>query len=250
MENQYKNNKIIKFIFRLDFVSEIEELRNNIPDKIAEKVKSVFPIFNERNLVETSVLIKDNEMSKTDKKTTEWSYTDTEEKNKIIISPKYIIFDSIEYISFDSVKEKFIQLIEEIFTLKNVQIKRTGIRYINLFDHKEFNVDDNSKWGKYLKKELLNFRIFDYLNDRIAQTINTIDFFSGNHMIKLKSGFKNNKYPIVGKYYDFVLDCDGYTMSVITNISDLKEITDEIHNDIETIFENCIEQKMRDKLNE
>ena len=249
MGNQYKNNKIIKFILRLDFVSEIEELKSNIPDKIAEKVKSVFPIFNERNLIETSVIFKNDVMSKTDKKTIEWSYTDTEGKNTIIISPRYIIFDSEEYKSFDDVKEKIIQVIEEIFNLKNVQIKRTGIRYVNLFECKDYNIEDNREWASYLKKELLNAQIFGDLNDKIAQTINTIDFFSGSHMIKLKSGFKNNKYPITGNVYDFVLDCDGYTMSVITNTQDLSEMVDEIHNDIETIFENCIEQKMRDKLN-
>ena len=38
---KYKTNKIAKFIFRLDFASEIEELKSNMPNNIAEKINAI-----------------------------------------------------------------------------------------------------------------------------------------------------------------------------------------------------------------
>ncbi len=246
---KYKTNKIAKFIFRLDFASEIEELKSNMPNNIAEKIKISFPIFNQRNLTETSVTVKENELSKEDKQIIEWSYTDKEEKNKIIISSRYIIFDSILYMSFDDVNQKFTEVIEEILKLNNVQICRTGIRYVNIFKPSEFNIKNNLDWKELFKSELFKYEIFGDLQYSIAQTIDTIDIYKGNYMIKLKTGFKNNQYPIVKDLYDFVIDCDGYSMSVITNISELKETIEDIHSNIETVFESCIKEKMREKLN-
>ncbi len=249
MGNQYKTNKIIKFILRLDFVGEVEELKNNMPTQVAEKIKMAFPIFNQRNLTETSVMVTNDQLSKTDKQITEWSYSDAEGKNKIILSTKYIIFDSDRYESFESVKSKFIEVIKEIMNLKNVQISRTGIRYINLFEHKEFEIDDNNKWKEYFEDELFKIQILGELKDYVSQTIDTIDIYKGNYMIKLKTGLRNKQYPINNRVYDFIIDCDGFSMSVITNINDLEESIEEIHADIEHVFENCIKEKMREKLN-
>lgn len=250
MENKtYNSNMIKKFIFRIDFVSDIEELKEGISDDLTSKIIENFPNSIMTDVVESKIEIKPNEIKKADKPFKQWEYISNDTKNKIVITPKTLIYDCSKYISFDDVLSKFEYIINEILKLTNVQIGRLGIRYVNVFESKDFDINDVSEWEEYFNSKLYSYYHFFTENDGITNMLNSIEYSYGDFRIKYKSGFNNKNYPLKIVKPDFVIDCDGYSNAIITSIDDLRTLINSIHNQIEILFENSITEKMREKLN-
>lgn len=250
MENKtYNSNMIKKFIFRLDFISDIEELKESIPDELTSKIIEFFPNSIMTDVVESQIQIQPNTIKKLDKPFKQWEYISEDAANKIVITPKAILYDCNRYISFKDVLSKFEGIIEEILKFKNVQIGRVGIRYINVFETKDFNINNISDWENYFSGELFSYYHFGSYTKEITNMINSIEYSFGDFRIKYRTGFNNKNYPLKIAKPDFTIDFDGYSNAVITSFEDLKTIIDSIHNQIEEIFENSIKEEMRNKLN-
>lgn len=251
MENKtYNSNMIKKFIFRLDFISDIEQLKEGIPDNLTSKIVENFPNSIMTDVVESKIEIKpNNKIQKNDKPFKQWEYISKDAKNKIVITPKTLLYDCSNYISFEDVLSKFEYIINEILKLGNVQIGRLGIRYVNIFEPKDFNINDANEWEEYFEPKLFSYYHFFDKKQDVTNMLNSIEYTFGDFRIKYKSGFNNKNYPLKISKPDFIIDCDGYSNAIITSIDDLKALIDSIHSQIEIFFENSITEKMRDKLN-
>ena len=246
----YNSNMIKKFIFRIDFINEIIDLKENIPSNVTSKIVSNFPNSTMADLVESEIQIKNDLIRKKDKPFKQWEYTSTDNSSKIIITPNYLIYDCSEYVSFQDVLEKFSQIIKEILEFDNVQIGRVGIRYVNGFPSNEFEIKTISDWEKYFDANLIAFSKFGDNQGSITSMVNSIEFSYPNFRVKFKCGFNNRNYPLILTKPDFTIDCDGYSNAVITSFDELKETINSIHDELEKIFEKSITDNMRKKLNE
>lgn len=247
--NTYNMNMIKKFIFRIDFISEIENLKESIPSNITTKIVSNFPNSIMADVVESEIQIKNDLIEKKDRPFKQWEYISTDNSNKIVITPKFLLYDCSKYISFEDVLSKFLSIIEEMMKFDNVQIGRVCLRYINIFETTEFNINNISDWEHYFASELFSFSRFGSDQQNITNMVNSIEFSFPGFRLKYKSGFNNKNYPLIINKPDFTIDCDGYSNAVIITFDDLKTMINSIHDEIEKVFEKSITEDMREKLN-
>lgn len=248
----YNHNMIKKFIFRVDFINEIEQLKNSVPENISSKIIENFPNALMSDIVESEIQVHNAAILKKDSPFKQWEYTSNDNNNKIIITPKFILYDCSNYTSFSDVREKFVGIINEVFAFNNIQIGRIGIRYINVFCASEFSINSINEWDKYFSKEILEFSKFNdgVTENNVINMVNSIEFAYTGFRIKYKVGFMSKNYPLPIIAPDFTIDFDGYSNAIITNNEDLEDSIDSIHNKIHDLFEKSINDQLRSKLNE
>lgn len=200
----YKNTPITKVIIRLDFLTNIQELNENLPAEITDVIKQSFPLPEPRNVISKSLQIsKDNVIeSKVDSK--EWHFHTTERNATLIIKSDSLAIVLNHYISFQKVNEVFLEILNIFFNhYKNINSRRLGLRYIN-----EIKVDepDIFSWDKYLNQNLLSiFKVTEYPN-LIVRAFHNLELVSDDIMLKFQYGMHNPDYPAhMKKRYSFLI---------------------------------------------
>lgn len=250
MDKTYKNNKIKKFLFRIDFVNEIIDLKESIPSKITSKIVKNFPNSVMSDLVKSEIHINNDLIRKKDEPFKQWEYISVDGSNKIVITPKFLAYDCNKYLNFQDVQNNFLPVIEEILKISNVQIGRTEINYVNVFLSNEFRINKIDDWKKYFDSKLLSFSSFGDNENKITNMVNSIEFAYPDFRVRFKCGFNNRNYPIIASKPDFITECDGYSNAVIISFDDLKKSIVSIHDELEKIFEKSVSDNMRNVLNE
>ena len=128
------------------------------------------------DVVESEIQIKNDLIRKKDRPFKQWEYISSDNSNKIVITPNFVLYDCSQYISFEDVLDKFLLIIEEILKFDNVQIGRIGIRYVNGFPSNEFEINSISDWEKYFDSNLLAFSKFCDNQNGITNMVNSIEF--------------------------------------------------------------------------
>lgn len=245
-------NTIDNFIFKLDFSNEIDELKNSIPSNIFEKIKLYFPISTVKSFVETEITMSNNSVSKQDTPKKQWEYVNNENDRKIIITSNSISFSSKNYKSFDDVTKMFYDVVEETLKCNNIQIARIGIRYVNLFKSKDYDIDNLDSWKKYISNELIS--CFDFGEgkyiDNISNMVNSTYLNFGTYNINFKFGINNQKFPLKNPKSNFVIDIDGFSNVLVDDYKDFKDIVNEIHQKIEEVYFDSITEDLQNFLNE
>lgn len=96
--NTYTRNMIKKFIFRIDFINEISDLKENIPSNVTSKIVSNFPNSIMADVVESEIQIKKDLIRKKDRPFKQWEYISTDNSNKIVITPNFLLYDCSQYL--------------------------------------------------------------------------------------------------------------------------------------------------------
>ncbi len=115
-----------------------------------------------------------------------------------------------------------------------------------------FPYDKNLK--SYFNEHIKNYISF-YLNEKSAEnklsrTMNRAEFLNQGKRIVLQYGFFNPSYPAILTKEDFVLDIDSINTSVFGSYEDVNAAILQAHFSICELFENCISDRLRGKLNE
>lgn len=248
--HKYQNNFVSNFIIKLDFYNDTKEFATEIPANIVNVIKENFPRVQPTKVIESSLEVSENKTSRQDSNFPQWIYSDNKNQNKIVINKKFVSIESITYESFKTIEDLFHPILEEIFSISNIQVSRVGIRYINqLRKHRAFFDDINkiSDWKKYINSDLLsNISFIDELNT--SNLISSIEMNYDGFMVRFKYGINNINYPLPIKEPIFILDYDGFTTNLITNMEDFKDVENNIHNTIEELFEKSITEDLRNIL--
>jgi uncharacterized protein (TIGR04255 family) len=161
------------------------------------------------------------------------------------IEENNLTLETMEYKDFDNFHNLITVLItklEEIFP--NLVSIRIGLRYVNQIKLDEEDLEFKDYINENLIKQL---EFFD--RSILIRTISSMEISRDDYNLIFKFGIPNSTYPnnIIRK--EFVLDYDCYTKEslnkdeVIENVKIFKEA-------IKEIFENSIEDKLREKMNE
>lgn len=115
-----------------------------------------------------------------------------------------------------------------------------------------FPYDKNLKF--YFNEHIKNYISF-YLNEKatdnkLSRTMNRAEFLNQGKRIVLQYGFFNPSYPAILTKEDFVLDIDSINTSVFGSYDDVNAAILQAHVSICELFENCISDRLRGKLNE
>ena len=244
----YKRNNISNVILQIEFLKN-ETLSFIDNSKIYAMILENFPTQNIDTIDEVEVRVNNpQEVPGVDKHQYIRKSFSKDYSCKLSVLKKMISLESNNYIDFNSFYGNIQGILKTIFEeFPNEQTIRIGLRFINMFPY-----DKNLK--SYFNEHIKNYISF-YLNEKSAEnklsrTMNRAEFLNQGKRIVLQYGFFNPSYPAILTKEDFVLDIDSINTSVFGSYEDINAAILQAHFSICELFENCISDRLRGKLNE
>jgi len=243
----YKKNYLAEVVARIDFATPIEALLCEvIPPDIHAAIKEHYSIYEPGKITKHGVHITDESVVSNKKEIQQWVYHGEDRGKSIIVSAHSFIVTFKSYKDYDNFKENIIDPIKKIIDLeKNIQIKRTGLRFVNIYTDiiKSFQ-EVNSYFHPMISSSFLN--LIDSGN--CSRNLLISEYIYDEIKLRMQSGIYNPDYPARIKKFDFIVDLDAYidTPHITNNVEGL---FDDIHSKIQEKFEACITNDMRRVLN-
>jgi uncharacterized protein (TIGR04255 family) len=125
-----------------------------------------------------------------------------------------------------------------------IEIKRTGLRYINDIVLPEGNTFD---WTAFINRSLISCLDFVPEKENLSRAMGIIELNRENHKVLFQFGMYNPDYPNSIAQKVFVLDYDCYTTEELKT-SDIIGMVDTLQKDEEELFERSIENGLREKM--
>jgi uncharacterized protein (TIGR04255 family) len=244
----YKNNFLQEVIARIDLVSPISILINELPKEISTEALSNFPIDEPKKGFTQQVVFSPSKLITNKQEFTEWNFYGRDRKKMLRISPDSFFISYNKYETFDKLRAEFDSFKNCFFNLfKEAQPSRLGLRYINQIDLTNGNPFD---WHDFLDSNLLNllnYKVDGAKPSRIFHNYEVV--FPDEYNLRFNFGLHNPDYPSPLRKRIFTLDYDAYYKGLMEpkNITDF---LDSYHSSIQELFEHNITDKLRKVMNE
>lgn len=236
----YARNYLTEVICRLDFASQVNELKNSMPKVIYDAVKKHFPIAEPQDVVGTELSINPimppvfNQVA-----LKQWAFLSRNRKNKCTIDTNAIIFSIGDYNVFEELSSAIIDIIGAVMSnYPQNQGKRFGLRYINnlpLKDHSDW-IDD---------KFIAAFSA--HKDEKTTKLITTLEYAVQDKdlNVRLVYGYDNPDYPAIMKKENFIIDIDAYSTGIIY-FEDIAKFIENMHGEVQSCFEKMITDRYRE----
>lgn len=251
----YKNNFLNQVIIRVDFLQFVptemifeSSIEKEILKIFSRRGKDQIIRFNSINVVFDE---KTNGVTNANGEVFEGiqrEYVTNDGLNKLILSNKFIIFEINKYSNFETHKNWFQAILLAFFQKNRVSAERTGIRYVNMFQHPRVK----------LQKNFFSPEINASLYTKIVPTANTPSMIRSMHIteyvidemvLNFRYGMYNPEYPNLMKKNDFVLDFDFFSNEIVDSVDGILYILDKGHREIQSLFERSIQDSLREVMN-
>lgn len=245
---KYKRNFLAKVIIKIDFLSLLDESIVFAPN-VLNIIQAYFQ-YNDKDLIKTINNINFKTSSSEILQIIEKRYKNNSGKILCSISKECFFLEFDTYESFTILLDYITKIFSELYKSKNkIQIKRIGLRYINLFDENKIKIQKN-----YFVKELHD--IMDFKNKKInemdmliSRGFLNLEYFNEDNRTIYKFGKNNSQYPgeIIGK--SLLLDIDSIFKGLCDKEEDLIAIIKKNHDIAQGLFEQTITDEFRELLN-
>lgn len=255
MDNiKYKSNFLNQVIIRIDFLELLDsnslydnELLKIITTKYPRRAKDKIIYFNNFGLkfeVNTEPIVNNNS-----NKGIQIECSDILDKNKIIMTNKSITYNINDYTKFKDHYDFFQKIVSILFSNNKLSSTRLGIRYINIFNNDKIKIHSN-----YFSQNINNFPSLG-LNtkekkEQCTRSLALTEYRIDDMILNFRYGLYNKNYPDYLKNKDIVLDMDCFTTNLMDRPNDILDTIKKGHDNIQSLFENVITDKLREKMNE
>lgn len=241
----YKKNFLEKVVFRIDFDKvELGKLKNFLA-----KISSDFPILEEKKGAEGVINFnfKTKEVKQESNALVTWNVLNKEKTIKIQIRP---VFLTIEYFQYKDKKDLLsnVQIVSDFLKEFGIKtINRLGLRYINTIKDVGGELLD---WKPYIEEDLLRSIAFAKKNEQVlARSMGSMVLKKDFGNVSFNYGIWNSSYPNVISEKVFILDFDSFSKFPLdTEGINLGEIVEEYSNEISSLFELAITDKLRENM--
>lgn len=246
---QYKNNYLKNVIFRIDFSLPLVRSKKSV-DGFYNLVKEIFPKKENIKLTTLHAQIvsqKDsNKVTQSQQTVTNYKFYDENQTKILMLEPLSninIVFNVYE--NSNELKEILNLIINAVLSIYgDIEIKRTGLRYINDISLSEGNPFD---WSAFINRSLIASLDFPPDDKNLSRSMGVIELIREDHKVLFQYGMYNPEYPNKIAQKIFVLDYDCYTTETL-KASEISNIIDLLQKDEESLFESSIEDGLREKM--
>jgi len=246
-EKQYAKPIIHEYICRIDFMNNIDWTEPEIPQHLSQKARRIgYGVVNVVPKNEETIQFGPKNISRDKKQYNEWQFMG-DFGNKFIISRSSIIHSVKKYANYSQHRDEMLGLLSMLAELiKNMTIKRIGMRYTNIID----------TLGRF--EDLSDLFQRDYvptiptcsLGNKPVKLINNAELKTPeDYYLRLVYGFYNPDHPSVIRKYDYLFDIDCY-LNTIVNPNEVSGIIEAFHDNIQHVFESAITDQLRSVMNE
>ncbi len=243
--NCYKRNFIKKVIAKIDF-----SLPTNMftPESVADaviEIKKRFPISEQSTASQHGLQITNEGVKSSKIEFPEWIFHGENRDKMLKVNQLFIEILLTKYFSEDDFNNDLIIPISHLLKINpQTSIRRTGIRFINIFD---FPIDTFTKVHEYFSESITSNYLHFIDSDKCSRSFLINEFVIDDIKLRVQSGFSNPDYPAIIKRNHFVLDFDAF-IDYPHLINDAESYFKRIHDLIENKFETLITEKLRNEV--
>lgn len=242
----YKANFLTGVVARIDFLSPISQLTEEMPSTIASAVREYFPIAEPREMVAQQLQLAKGELTTAEKKRfTEWNFYGKDRKKRLGIAPDWLFVEYSAYTRYEDLRAEFTSVLTPFLQqFRDCPAKRIGLRYVN-----QLPLPGTSplKWADYVVPNLLALLDF-YQPDELCRAFHLLEFSYDDLRLRFQFGLHNPDYPARIRRSPFVLDLDAFSDSPVDSGA-IGEQLDKFHRKIQDLFEASITDALRGRLN-
>jgi uncharacterized protein (TIGR04255 family) len=247
--SKYKRNYLTSVVVRVDFVSPLEGADTQFPKELAEIIMVKFPIPESTDVVLQDVKITSEGMAIGQSKWKRWDFFSRDKTKFARLERQCFLVQYKSYESFDVLKDDFLPLLKSLEeTFPEATISRLGLRYIDTIEIDEPSPLD---WDKWIDPKLLGVLAVPRGCDiqLIARAFQRLEFNYDDMSLNFQYGMYNPDYPAPIRRKQFTLDTDAFCTGLLKK-EEIPERLEEFHSRIKELFEDCITEALRDKMNE
>jgi uncharacterized protein (TIGR04255 family) len=242
----YKRNFLTEVVARVDLVSPLPGLMNELPKNISKVALESFPIDEPKPAFTQELLFTEKELATRKQEFTEWNFHGRNREKTLTIVPQsfFVVYKSYE--KYENLRNEFISIVESFFScFEQAQPSRIGLRYVNQLDVQGPNPLD---WHDYVSQELLG--LFSYTIDGAvpSRVFHNFETVFSDFSLRFQFGVHNPDYPAPIRRRAFILDYDAYFQGLLEP-KDIPERLDKYHSAIQKVFEQNITEKLREVMN-
>ena len=250
----YKNSYLDQVIIRTDFMEYIptEKIHN---DEIEKVIQGFFPRKGKSQAIKHNAINFTVDMNNPQKANAQSNvleglqkeFFSNNQKNKVIISNLFLIFEIHEYISFEDINKSIKAIVQAVFSECKPTVVRTGIRYINLYNSGEIKLKK-----KFFSPEIAACLLtkFDKNTSPImTRSMHLAEYRINNMLLNFRYGMFNPNYPGPIRDNSFSLDYDCFSNDAFSSSDDVLEVISNSHNAIQELFEASITDQLRKEMN-
>ena len=249
-DTRYASNFLKEVIARVDFLSPLPGVETALPVELSNIASRNFRIAEPRDAVQQQVQLGPAGISEPkERRFKEWYFHGKQRTKRLAITPDWLHVLYEKYETYDLLRSEFMEVVERIDKVfAGVQVKRTGLRYINSIELR--GEPDPLDWSAYLNPDLLSlFRFPDQARRHsLCRVFHTIDFAFESFNLSYRLGMHNPDYPAPIRKKIFVLDLDAHT-ELTVETKDVGALLDQFHEAIQEYFESSITPALRSKMN-
>jgi uncharacterized protein (TIGR04255 family) len=246
---QYKTNYLRNVIFRIDFSQQLLPNKKSI-DSFYNLIKGYFPkreVLKGKVLHTQIVTKKDgNKVTQQEQNVTNYKFSDENQTKILMLEPLSninLVFNV--YKNSEELKNTICLIIDAAIQIYgDIEIKRTGLRYINDIYLSEGNPFD---WAPFINDSLITGLNFPPENRNLSRSMGIIELIRDDHSVLFQYGMYNPEYPNKIARKIFVLDYDCYIKENL-NASEINKKLEILQKDEEYLFESSIKEGLREKM--
>lgn len=244
----YPNNYLTRVIARIDLVSPVEALANELPKELSKAALGMFPISEPRQAVTQELFISPQGPRTRNKRFTVWNFHGKTREKRLEITQQYVLVSYSKYEKYELLRNEFDSILNAFFGEYNqAQPSKLGLRYINALT---IGGEENPlKWDTYINNELLDLFGYQVEGAKPARIFHNMEFAFDNFCLRFQFGIHNPDYPAPIRQRHFILDFDAYNKGLLEPTNVITEL-DSFHTQIQHLFERSITETTRGFLNE
>jgi len=213
--------------------------------EVIGQIKKRFPISEQATAFQQEVKILKDGIDHTKIDFPEWIFHGIDRNKYLKVNKLFIEVLLTKYETEDDFKNDLILPIAHLLRINNkILIKRTGIRFINVFD---FKIGSYRKASDYFSKGITAHYSYMENIEKCSRAFMINEFVNDDIKLRVQTGFFNPDYPAIIKRNHFVIDLDAY-IDIPHTISDTENHFGRLHDVIEENFELLITDKLRKEI--
>ncbi len=245
MGNCYKKNFINKVIAKIDFLEPVTVFTPDTIDEAIAEIKKRFPIAEQSKAIQREIKVSKDDVEHTESSFMEWVFHGKERDKVLKVNKLFIEILLTKYKTEEDFKNDLILPISHLLKISpKIGIKRTGIRFINIFD---FEINSFQDASLYFSKSITGHFSKIQNTEKCTRAMTINEFIYDDIKLRIQAGFFNPDYPAVIRRNYFVIDLDAY-IAMPHLINDTEEYFKKLHDIIEENFENSITDKLRNEV--
>jgi len=238
----YSKTFLKEVIFKVDFASPLMLIGDGLPQGLTKEILNILPISEPRQAESQEVQLSESSITSKSTKFMEWVFHGASREKTLTITPTFISYSTRDYTSYEELVADINTILEAFFRdVQGITIARSGLRYINVLEHKDSNP---LSWKNYINEEMLG--IIDFHGDEsLTRAFHILGYNFDGLSLTYQFGIANPDFPAVIRRKQFVLDLDAYSHGSF-ELADIKTFMTESHGKIQTLFEKSITDVTRD----